>query len=92
MYQSLSQTYRDTYHIYRAMKAGWAERPDMICDWPTLRNQLLLQWNNLTSAEVDKAGPDRHRLALLIQRKNGIPADMVENYLHNFERTLPLVR
>ncbi len=91
MYNSLSQTYRDTYHIYRAMKSGLVAPPEIVCDWPALRNQLLMQWRNLTGSEIDRAGPNRHRLALLIQRKNGIPADMVENYLHNFERTLPLV-
>lgn len=61
------------------------------CDWPVLRAQLLQQWNRLTPYELEATKHDRRRIAELIQRKYGIPMHMAENYLLNFERTLPLV-
>ena len=61
------------------------------CSWAPLRAQLLLQWNRLTGWDLDQAGPDRGRLAQLIQRKYGIASELVENYLRNFERTLPVL-
>ena len=61
------------------------------CQWEALREQLLLQWARLTSQEVDKAGPRRDRLAVLIYNKYGINAYVAENYLRNFERILPLM-
>lgn len=60
------------------------------CDWELLRTQLLYQWQRLTSVEVDLAGPNRKRIAMLVERKYGIAYQAVENYLRNFERTLPL--
>lgn len=62
----------------------------IMCAWRPLRDQLLRQWNRLTPAEVDEAGPDRRMLALLLQRKCGVDQELAENYLHNFERTLPM--
>jgi hypothetical protein len=64
--------------------------PIIACNWQALRAQLLLQWEQLTARELDKAGPNRHRLALLIESKYGVAAQMIENYLRNFERTMPL--
>jgi len=61
----------------------------MNCSWDSLRNQLILQWSRIGESELDRAGPNRHQIALLIQRKYGIAATLVENYLQNFERTLP---
>ena len=60
------------------------------CDWKELRAQLMLQWPKLVPEDLDKAGPNRHRIALLIERKYGISSDMIENYLCNFERTIPV--
>jgi hypothetical protein len=60
------------------------------CAWPPLRAQLLQQWSRLTPEEIDEAGPDRHKLALLLQLRCGVDSDLAENYLRNFERTLPL--
>lgn len=59
------------------------------CDWGSLRQQLLAQWSRLTGKDIDTAGPNRHNLATLVQRKYGIEARLVENYLRNLERTLP---
>lgn len=64
-------------------------RETLMCDWPSLRTQLLLQWGRLTGRELDGAGRDRHAIAMLVQRKYGVSARMVENYLTNLERTLP---
>jgi hypothetical protein len=60
------------------------------CDWAMLQAQLLEQWNRLTARELDKTGRDRHLIALLIERRYGIRYQLVENYLRNFERTMPL--
>ncbi len=62
----------------------------MHCSWMPLRAQLLLQWSHLASWELDEIGPNRHELALLIQRKYGIASQLVENYLRNYERTAPM--
>jgi hypothetical protein len=61
------------------------------CSWPILCNQLLQQWTRLSRSELESTGHDRHRIARLIQAKYGIPISMAENYLRNFERTLPLL-
>src|SRR5262245_8586543 len=61
------------------------------CSWDVLRGQLLRQWSRLSPNELDAEGPNRERLARLIARKHGIAPKLVENYLHNFERTLPLL-
>ena len=63
---------------------------DMTCKWEPLRNQILLQWARLTTRDVDGVGPNRGRLAQLIHRRYGINPLMIENYLRNFERILPL--
>jgi len=60
------------------------------CNWQILRDQLLAQWRKISARELDTAGPDRYRIAHLIERKYGISACLVENYLRNFERTMPL--
>ena len=63
----------------------------MVCDWQALCAQLLQQWNLLTARDLREAGPSRHRIAALVHRKYGVAAELVENYLTNLERTLPLV-
>jgi hypothetical protein len=61
------------------------------CNWPLLRRQLLDQWKRLGEWELDEAGPNCRRLAGLIQQKYGIAMELVESYLHNLERTMPLL-
>jgi len=62
----------------------------LACNWQALREELLMQWKQLTLRELDRAGPNRHRIAQLIARKYGVSFVLVENYLSNFERTLPM--
>ena len=61
------------------------------CDWSTLRSQLLEQWDRLSDGELEATGHDRRRIAELIGYKYGVSTEMAENYLCNFERTLPLL-
>jgi len=61
------------------------------CKWEPFKAQIMEQWNRLTSREIDAVGPNRSKLAMLIENKYGIAAHLVENYLRNFERTLPLI-
>ena len=61
------------------------------CSWTMLRTQLLKQWNRLSPSELDKAGPDRVRIAGVICDKYDISSILVENYLRNFERTMPVM-
>ena len=60
------------------------------CDWTALRTQLLQQWGKISDRELEATGHNRHDIAKLIQRKYGVSTEMAENYLCNFERTLPL--
>ena len=61
------------------------------CDWGALSEQLLQQWDQLTPYELEQTGHNRQRIAALIQKKYGVDSNMAENYLRNFERTLPLI-
>ncbi len=63
---------------------------DLRCNWHILREQLLAQWSQLSATDLDMTGPDAGRIAQLIERKYGISAQMIENYLQNFVRTMPL--
>ena len=63
----------------------------MVCNWQALCAQLLLQWNRLTTDELKEAGANRRRIAYLVSEKYDIDTRLVENYLSNLERTLPLV-
>jgi hypothetical protein len=63
----------------------------LLCNWHILRKQLLGQWTLLNSDELTEVGPDCRRISDLIARKYGIMPKVVENYLRNFERTLPLL-
>jgi len=60
------------------------------CSWKELRTQLINQWPSLGEEELKDTGPDRHRIAELISSRYGISTEMVENYLNNFERTMPM--
>jgi hypothetical protein len=60
------------------------------CDWHALTSQLMSQWHDLTQEELERTCHNRRAIAKLIERKEGIAAPLVENYLRNLERTLPL--
>ncbi|MES2984724.1 MAG: hypothetical protein V4735_06020 [Pseudomonadota bacterium] len=64
----------------------------MVCDWQALCAQLLQQWNRLSASDLEDVGPSRRELAALVQRKYDIALPLVENYLANLERTLPLIQ
>ena len=68
-----------------------ANSNEVACDWSALRSQLLEQWDRLSDRELEATGHNRHRIAELIERKYGVATEMAENYLCNFERTLPLL-
>lgn len=63
----------------------------MSCDRQALSEQLLAQWHGITREELESTHYDRHEVALLIERKGGVSCALVENYLSNLERTLPLL-
>lgn len=64
--------------------------PDRLqCDWPHLRSEILQQWKKLDRAEIDRVGPSRHNIAMLIEQKYGIACIQAENYLANVERCMP---
>lgn len=65
-------------------------RYDLRCHWPLLRMQLLEQWDKLTDEDLDITGPNAMQIAYLISRKYGVSSEMVEHYLANFARTIPL--
>jgi hypothetical protein len=64
---------------------------EVTCNWRILSQQLLEQWDRISKAELEATGHNRRRIASLIQRKYGVPVTMAENYLRNFERTLPML-
>lgn len=89
MYQAAQVHSRNDYpHAFAANDP--VDYGAIACEWEPLRKQLLAQWNRLTEPELDEAGPNRRRLAMLIEHKSGVDRRLAENYLRNFERTLPL--
>ena len=84
MYASANTTVR-AFFPYEAPGA----ETRIACQWPGLRDQLLSQWKKLTQKDLESAGPDKQKIAALVERRYGIPATLVENYLSNLERTLP---
>ena len=77
------------YPVFPAANDAYPGTGRVRCSWEPLKAQLLEQWDRLSPGELEEAGPYRARLALLIQRKYGIASGLVENYLRNFERTMP---
>lgn len=76
-----------------AQNTMWSEDDaceHITCDWHCLSAQLLSQWKKLTQEELEYTGHNRQAIAELIERKHGIDAQLVEHYLQNVERTLPL--
>jgi len=63
---------------------------DLRCNWPMLRSQLLQQWTLLTEYDLEITGPNATYIAGLIEKKYGISSTLVENYLVNFARTIPV--
>jgi hypothetical protein len=88
MYSRITQVSLKDYDIGIMSKAANSNGV-MSCNWNVLCEQLMQQWVRLTRSELEATGHNRHRIALLIQRKYGITAEMADNYLCNFERTLP---
>lgn len=80
----------DGASVYQDMPYTPVTRWSNMGDWPNIRRQLLDQWGKITTDDIDNAHGDKHEIAVLIQRRYGVPARMVESYLTNFERTLPL--
>lgn len=77
-------------HFQTAAQLAAISGARISCAWKPFRAQLLLQWKKLQAHELDEAGPDRHKIALLIQQRYGIATSLVESYLKSFERTIPL--
>lgn len=65
------------------------QQEDICCHWPSLQALLIAQWHKLSWQELTETGPQRQRIALLVEQKYGIAAPLVENYIRNIERTLP---
>jgi len=63
---------------------------EISCDWRALQAQLLSQWDRLTARELDNTMHNRRQIALLVEHKYGVHYRLVENYLRNFERTMPM--
>ena len=64
---------------------------NITCKWEPFRESIMAQWDRVTSRELDEIGPNRSKIAMLIETKYGIASHLVENYLRNYERTLPLI-
>ena len=64
----------------------------MVCDWQALCAQILQQWNRLVPDDLARIGPSRRCIAALVQQEYDIDSALVENYLRNLERTLPLTQ
>jgi hypothetical protein len=77
-------------HIQDISETAIGTKYDLKCHWPMLRSQLLEQWTQLTETDLDMTGPSAARIAALIEHKYGISGLLVENYLANFARTIPL--
>ena len=88
MHHSAQAQFRPDVYTVRPPEA---RREWMRCDWPSLCSRLLAQWDRLTPTELRETGPSRRKLANLVERKYGIAPELVERYLTNLERTLPLM-
>jgi len=75
-------------NAFRNIASGSVSR-NITCEWQALREQLLQQWQKLSYSELEDTFHNRHLIAELIHHKYGISTEMAENYLYNFERTLP---
>jgi hypothetical protein len=83
--------YREEQERRNATFIHTGQSYNIVCKWEPFREQILHQWDRLTARELDEVGPNRSKLAMLIENRYGIAAHLVENYLRNFERTLPLI-
>jgi hypothetical protein len=63
----------------------------LLCNWKMLRVQLLKQWTLISEEELDATGANCFRIAGLIAHRYNLNPHMLENYLRNFERTMPLI-
>ena len=78
----------EAIRIIDTLPAGPAA--SITCSWTSLSDQILQQWTCISRVELESVGPNRHNIAELISRKYGIACNLIENYLRNFERTMPL--
>ncbi|NBO17761.1 MAG: hypothetical protein EBV03_00760 [Proteobacteria bacterium] len=83
--------------MYSKPSAPWYPAPEyandnayLECDWNSVRGQLMEQWTLLSQKDLEAAGPNRYAIAELVERVYGISHELIENYLSNLERTLPL--
>jgi hypothetical protein len=91
MYAPMNAARKVSFPQYETLEEDRYYNRIAACDWPSLRNQLLAQWSRLSKAQIDKVGPNRHKIAMLVENQYGISAPLVENYLSNLERTLPVL-
>lgn len=89
--QQASRFENDTYYSSSSSADAAAANSVLLCNWQIMRAQLLKQWTLLNTGELNAIGPNCRRIAQLIARKYAIAPVVVENYLRNFERTIPLL-
>lgn len=64
--------------------------PPVACERSVLEDLILQQWKKITRQELEKTAYSKKKIALLIERKYGVHHALMENYLSNLERTLPI--
>lgn len=75
-----------------AVKYAEVATHEVACEWGSIRKQILSQWDRVTPNELEDTHHDRRRIARLIGAKYGVQSILIENYLRNLERTLPLMQ
>ena len=68
---------------------GYDDQP-MTCSPHLLVSLLISQWKSLSPQDIEATQYCKRRIAKLIEQKYKIDSLLVENYLTNLERTLPL--
>ena len=90
MYKESAQVSLDAYETMSWQNDNYMPTSLLICNWKLLREQLVKQWPLVSKEELDITGANCARVSSLIAGKYGINPSMVENYLRNCERTMPL--
>ena len=67
-----------------------ASNQEIQCSKNAMRELLLQQWRRLTPNDLEETEYVKEQIAILIQYKYGIDSQLIENYLSNLERTLPV--
>ena len=91
MHHTSEQRSKNGYSPTQWKNPNYMPSSILLCNWKQLRKQLLSQWPLLTADELRITGANCIRIANLISHKYGIAPESVENYLRNFERTMPLL-